>query len=113
MPGSKQMKWLVTALVLLLLLLQYKLWFGEGNVGDVRRLRQEIAAQRAENVRLKDRNAALEAQVKDLKSGSAAIDELARSQMGMIRKGDTFYQYVAPPLTGSAAAPAVGVPPKP
>ncbi|MEJ2479245.1 MAG: cell division protein FtsB [Acidihalobacter sp.] len=105
------MKWLVTLLVVLLVLLQYKLWFGEGNVGDVYRLRQEITAQRAENARLKDRNAALEAQVKDLKSGTAAVDELARSQMGMIRKGDTFYQYVAPTAGGTHAAPPAVAPP--
>lgn len=104
------MKWLVTLLVVLLILLQYKLWFGEGNVGDVYRLRQEIAAQRAENSALKDRNAALEAQVKDLKSGTAAVDELARSQMGMIRQGDTFYQYVAPAGGTYAAPPPVGTP---
>jgi cell division protein FtsB len=104
------MKWLVTLLVVLLILLQYKLWFGEGNVGDVYRLRQEIAAQRAENSVLKDRNAALEAQVKDLKSGTAAVDELARSQMGMIRQGDTFYQYVAPSGGTYAVPPPVSVP---
>lgn len=106
------MKWLLGVLVVLLALLQYKLWFGEGNVGDVHRLHQEIAAQRAENARLKDRNAALEAQVKDLKSGTAAVDELARSQMGMIRQGDTFYQYVAPATTATQVPPS-SVPVKP
>lgn len=100
------MKRLVIFLVLLLILLQYKLWFGEGNLGEVYRLRHEIEAQRAENSRLKDRNAALQAQVKDLKSGTAAIDELARSRMGMIRKGDTYYQYVAPPSTTTQPAPS-------
>ncbi|APZ43301.1 cell division protein FtsB [Acidihalobacter ferrooxydans] len=99
------MRWLVTLLVVLLVLLQYKLWFGEGNVGDAYRLRQEIAAQRLEDARLKDRNAALAAQVEDLKRGTAAIDELARSQLGMIGRGDTFYQYVSPPTTGKTQPP--------
>lgn len=103
------MKWLVAILLVLLVLLQDKLWFGEGNLGDVYRLRQEIAAQKVENVRFKDRNAALEAQVKDLKSGTAAIDELARSQMGMIRRGDTFYQYVATPNAPRVTPPIVEV----
>ncbi len=96
------MKWLAFILTALLVLLQYKLWFGQGNLGNVYRLRQEIAIQKRQNAMLEDRDSALAAQVKDLKTGTAAIDELARSRLGMIRKGDTFYQYVSTKTNGSA-----------
>lgn len=94
-------KLLIAALVALLLVLQYKLWLGEGSLSDVHRLRAELTAQRAENARLKDSNAALAAEVIALKRGTAAIEELARSRLGMIQQGDTFYQYVAPPGPGA------------
>lgn len=90
------MKVLVTILVVLLLTLQYRLWVGDGSLAEVWQLRREIAAQEAENRRLLERNRVLEAEVQDLKKGVKAIEERARSELGMIRKDETFYQIVAP-----------------
>lgn len=88
------MKALVAVLVVLLVLLQFKLWFGDGNMVEVWRLRQAIEAQQIENKVLKERNIALEAEVKDLKQGIEAIEERARSELGMIKKGETFFQVI-------------------
>lgn len=88
------MKAIIAALVILFVLLQFKLWFGEGSVNDVWRLEDAIAAQSAENAQLKERNQALIAEVDDLKQGLDAIEERARSELGMIKKGETFYQVV-------------------
>lgn len=85
-------------LLLLLALLQYQLWFGVGSVPDAIRLKRRLDAQVSENAGLVKRNAALEAEVSDLKQGTAAIEERARTDLGMIKKGETFYQIVqAPP----------------
>ncbi|MDX1592729.1 MAG: cell division protein FtsB [Gammaproteobacteria bacterium] len=91
------MRALIAFLVLLLLVLQFKLWFGDGGLLEVRKLREEIAAQQAENEELRERNAALEAEVTDLKQGLAAIEERARSELGMVVRGETFYQLVEEP----------------
>ena len=88
------MKALLGFLLLMLVLLQFKWWFGEGSMKDVWRLEDEIAAQVAENNQLKERNQALAAEVNDLKQGLDAIEERARSELGMIKKGETFYQVV-------------------
>ena len=90
------MKVLVAILVVLLLLLQYRLWVGDGSLGEVWRLHQAIEAQQKENERLAERNRALEAEVKDLKQGLEAIEERARSELGMVREDETFYQVVEP-----------------
>jgi len=79
-------------LLVLLLLLQYPLWFGNSSVITLWRLEREIAAQKAENARLREHNAALEAEVLDLKNGLTAIEERARSELGMVKKGETFFQ---------------------
>ncbi|HEY1992619.1 MAG TPA: cell division protein FtsB [Gammaproteobacteria bacterium] len=84
-------------LVVLLLLLQYQLWFGTGNVPSAMRLKSQLEAQTAENAALAKRNAALQAEVADLKAGQAAIEERARAELGMIKKGETFYQIVQAP----------------
>jgi cell division protein FtsB len=88
------MRWLIPVLVVLLVLLQYRLWFGEGSLPDVWQLQQQIEQQKAENEKLRERNAALEAEVKDLKQGMSAIEERARSELGLIKKGETFYQVI-------------------
>ncbi|NZA24893.1 cell division protein FtsB [Luteimonas sp. SJ-92] len=90
-------------LALLLVWLQYRLWFGTGGAGDVARLQGQVAQQAHQNEGLRERNAALAAEVADLKSptGEAAVEERARSELGMIRPGEVFYRVVESP----AAAP--------
>jgi len=88
------LKKLVILLVLLLVYLQYKLWFGEGSLQDVWQLHQDVEFQRQENIELRERNAALEAEVKDLQQGFDAIEEHAREDLGMVKEGETFYQVV-------------------
>jgi cell division protein FtsB len=88
------MKAIISSLVILFVLLQFKLWFGEGSVMDVWQLKDAIAKQQATNAQLKERNQALIAEVNDLKQGLDAIEERARSELGMIKKGETFYQVV-------------------
>ena len=99
------MKVVAAALLVLLVLLQYRLWLGEGGMREVSRLKEEITAQRAENEQLRERNRTLAAEVQDLKKGKVAIEERARTDLGMIGKGETFYQIVTPKELG-AGAPA-------
>ena len=84
-------------LLAILVLLQYPLWLGSGGVFAVWRLHREIAAQEQENAQLKDRNQALEADVNDLKQGLAAIEERARTELGMVKKGEVFFQVIEQP----------------
>jgi cell division protein FtsB len=88
-------------LVLILLVIffgwmQYELWVGKGSKTELRELRHAVEVQAEENNQLQERNDALQAEVSDLKSGIAAIEELARSEMGMIKKDETFYQIIEP-----------------
>jgi cell division protein FtsB len=78
----------------LFLLLQYRLWWGEGSFADVWNLGQDVAEQRKENARLRERNDALDAEVKDLKQGLDAIEERAREELGMIKEDEVFYQII-------------------
>lgn len=89
------MKALTLLLVALLLLLQYHLWVGGGSLAGVWRLRQSLHHQRVENAALEARNLRLEAEVRDLKQGTVAVEERARRELGMIRDGETFYQIVS------------------
>lgn len=88
------MKTLITVLIVLFVLLQFKLWFGEGSMMDVWHLEKAIAAQTEENRQLRERNQALAAEVNDLKQGLEAIEERARRELGMIQEGETFFQVV-------------------
>ena len=90
------MRWVVVVLLALLAALQYRLWVGEGSLGEITVLRREIREQHEELDRLRERNRALQAEVEDLKRGLEAIEERARSEMGMIREGEVFYQIVEP-----------------
>jgi cell division protein FtsB len=90
---------LIGVLLLLFLWLQYRLWVGEGSLAEVHSLRQEIGRQQEELAILKQRNRVLEAEVRDLKNGLEALEERARSELGMIRKGEVFFQVVEPPRT--------------
>lgn len=92
-------------LIAILVLLQYPLWFGDGGVIAVWQLKREIAAQQKENEQLRERNRALEAQVNDLKQGLEVIEGRARSELGMVKKGETFYQVIDAPPKQPAAKP--------
>lgn len=83
-------------LVVLLALLQYRLWFADGGLIEVYQLRQQVEQQRAENERLRERNRALAAEVRDLKEGLEAVEARARSELGMVGEGETFYRVVEP-----------------
>lgn len=88
------MKWISAILIILLVGLQYRLWVGEGSVAEIARLSSAIAKQKAENEKLHERNAALDAEVQDLKQGVEAIEERARSELGMVKKDEVFFQIV-------------------
>lgn len=101
------MRLLTWVLALLFLAVQYTLWLGKGGARDVARLEEAVAAQTTENAALKARNEGLEAEVMDLKQGLDAIEELARSEMGMVKQGEVFFQIMdqAPGLA-NAGSPA-------
>ncbi|HYB33382.1 MAG TPA: cell division protein FtsB [Steroidobacteraceae bacterium] len=99
------MKWLAAALIVAVVLLQYRVWLSADGVREVARLRQAVAAQRADNEQLSERNRQLAAEVRDLKTGMDALEERARSDLGMIARNETFYQVVPPrPVDGTRAA---------
>ena len=81
-------------LIILLVILQYALWLSPGGIAQIWHLKRDTAALMDENNRLAQRNAAVAADVLDLKQGNEAIEERARNDLGMIKKGETFYQTV-------------------
>ena len=88
------MKLIVVILLVLLVMLQYRIWLGDGGIPQVLKLDDEIAAEQQEVERLHERNQALDAEVIDLKTGLQAIEERARSELGMIRKDEVYYQVI-------------------
>ena len=101
--------------LLVLVALQAKLWWGEGGLREARELDVRVSDQRAENARLQQRNDALTAEVEDLKSGEAAVEDRARSELGMIKPGETFYRVVEPAKSSAPRAeqPRDARPPEP
>jgi cell division protein FtsB len=97
------MKWLSVTLLAIVLLLQYRLWLSDDGVRELVRLEEAVDRQKAENAELAARNQQLVAEVADLKSGMTAIEERARSELGMVARGETFYQVV--PQRPAARAP--------
>ncbi len=88
-------------LVFLLLLAIWHRWFGTGGVRDYQRINQAYEQQREKIQRLQERNALLEAEVQDLKHGTDAAEERARSELGMVKPGETFVRVIDPPVHGS------------
>jgi len=86
---------LAIVFVLLILALQYPMWLGKGGWLQLRELNGQVAAQRRVNADLKARNEALDAEVRDLKQGVEAVEERARSELGMIRQDEVFFQLPA------------------
>lgn len=92
-------------LAVLLLLLQYPLWFGKGSWLKVWDLNRKVEEQRQINGQTQARNALLDAEVRDLKQGTEAIEERARNELGMIKREETFFQFIGkqPPAASAAA----------
>jgi len=100
-------RWMLLVLALLLGWLQYRFWFGPGNSGEVMMLEAQVTNQERDNEGLQQRNDALAAEVKDLKEGQSAIEERARSELGMIKPGEKFYRVEDAPV--HPAQPAASV----
>ncbi len=90
------MKFIIVILIGILILLQYRLWYGNGSITQVKQLERIKQEQIEENNVLMERNRSLTAEVLDLKTGLEAIEERARTEMGMIKQGEVFYQIVMP-----------------
>lgn len=90
------LRYIALILLIVLIALEIKLWAGQGGMADVWRLEKSVAEQRAENDKLKARNDALAAEVENLKDGDEAVEERARSELGLIKPGESFYQVVEP-----------------
>ncbi|MDR6095050.1 cell division protein FtsB [Stenotrophomonas sp. SORGH_AS_0321] len=101
-------RWALLALALLLAWLQYRFWFGPGNSGEVMTLEAQVEHQNRDNDGLQQRNDALAAEVQDLKEGQAAIEERARSELGMIKPGEKFYRVVEDAPVAPVQAPSAG-----
>jgi cell division protein FtsB len=86
------MRWLTVALVALLVLLQYPLWVGKGGWLRVWDVANQLEQHKENNKKLEVRNAGLDAEVRDLKQGYDAIEELARYELGMIKQDEIFVQ---------------------
>ena len=86
------MRWPILILTALVVVLQYPLWLGKGGWLQVWETGRQLQAQRTDNLRLEQRNAGLEAEVNDLKSGNEAIEERARFELGLTRPGEIYIQ---------------------
>ena len=91
------MRWLLVALLCILLYLQYRLWIAEGSLAEQQRLELQVVEQTAINTELRERNAVLEREVLELQSGNGGVEQRAREQLGLVREGETFYQVVEQP----------------
>lgn len=99
------MRWISLIFVVLILLLQYPLWLGKGGWLKVWDLDRQVEAQKQVNQQTQTRNAVLDAEVRDLKQGTEAIEERARSELGMVKRDEVFFQIVGnhpPSLPASA-----------
>jgi cell division protein FtsB len=99
-------RWLTLILAALIIALQYPLWLGKGSWLKVWETDQEVKKQQAENERLKQRNAYLDAEVTDLKTGYEAIEERARNELGMVKQDEVFFQVMDDPKPAEPASAA-------
>ena len=82
----------ITILILLLVLLQYRLWFGKNSISDYREMKSQVDLMAAQNASLAQRNELLVADIEDLQLGLESMEERARNELGMIKEGETFYR---------------------
>lgn len=107
------MRLITVVLAALLLLIQYPLWLGKGGWLRVSDMEGQVAVAQKKNDELKARNAKLESEVRDLKDGTGAIEERARSELGMIKQNEIFVQVLGPNGKPPASAPAAPATPAP
>ncbi len=88
------MKFILLSLAVILALLQYKIWLGDGGIPEMIKLQEAVSQAQLNVDNLKERNHALEAEVQDLKTGLDAIEGRARSELGMIGEGEVYYQVI-------------------
>jgi cell division protein FtsB len=88
------LRWLLAVLLAILLVLQYRLWIAEGSLAELNRLEHQYDEQARINQELRQRNASLEKEVLELQTGTKGLEQRAREQLGLIREGETFYQFV-------------------
>jgi cell division protein FtsB len=98
------LRWLLAVLLLILAVLQYRLWFAEGSLAEQRRLELQVEEQTRINNQLLERNAVVEREVLELQTGNKGVEKRAREQLGLVRKGETFYQVVEELPEGPTAA---------
>jgi len=96
-PVLNIMKATMILLAILLILLQYRLWFSHDGLPSLIKLHHTVAVQQQDNAVLQERNDVLKAEVKDLKSGLDAMEERARSELGMVKEDETFFQIIEAP----------------
>jgi cell division protein FtsB len=107
------MRWLTLILVGLIVLLQYSLWLGKGSWLRVWEVDQQLKTQREANQVLQARNGSLDAEVRDLKQGYGAIEERARSELGMVKRDEVFFQVLEEPRPQPSKAQPPAVQPAP
>ena len=95
------MRWLALAFIALIVALQYPMWLGKGGWLQVREFDRQLATQKQRNAALQLRNDALDADVRDLKTGFEAIEERARSELGMVKQDEVFFQIQPRPEQGA------------
>ncbi len=100
------MRWLALTFIALIAALQYPMWLGKGGWLQVREFDRQLGVQKQANATLKRRNDALDADVRDLKSGFEAIEERARSELGMVKQDEVFFQLRQRSDRGSEGLPA-------
>jgi cell division protein FtsB len=93
-------KWLALSLFVALVVLQHRIWISDAGVRELHRLETSVADQKGQNDRLNERNRQLAGEVRDLKGGMSALEERARSELGMIADHETFFQVVRPQWGG-------------
>ena len=90
------MRIVILILILMFLSLQYRLWDGEGSYAEVKHLQSEITQQKRDIKRMQQENLELRAEIEDVKNGLDAVEERARTELGMIRQGEVYFQIVEP-----------------
>jgi cell division protein FtsB len=94
MPGAIAVKIIIPLIIMLIIHLQYRLWYGDGSIAQINEYQQELDELKQEVDKKNQRNEALRAEVLDIQKGQEAIEERAREELGMIKEDETFFQIV-------------------